>query len=121
MAAVAAIMVAGSPSAALDTLDTRNLAVLSDLVGIEDVSVGAATKYCGNQANGCNDWDTEPGKSGSPTGICKSKSGCGKQGKGKGGKDCICCGRYKDENGNVQDCPDKTETIAIHDAVLSVF
>lgn len=114
MAAVAAVMVTGSPSAALDT---RNLAVLSDLVGIEDVSAGAATKYCGSQASGCT-WAEggTPGKSGSPPGTCKNKSGCSDKGVGKGGKECTCCKSYKDEDGKTQDCP-RPETAVL----LSVF
>ncbi|MCL4742957.1 MAG: hypothetical protein KJZ54_12230 [Phycisphaerales bacterium] len=121
MAAVAAVMVAGQPSLARDAyVDAYEVSVLSDLVGVEDLSAEATaqTKYCGSQASGCT-WAEggTPGKSGSPPGTCKSKSGCSDKGVGKGGKECKCCKSYKDSDGTTKDCP--TET-AVHN-ILSVF
>ena len=121
MAAVAAVMITGGPSLAREAAYAADLSVLNELIGVEDLSAVAATKYCGSQASGCDHWtdDGKPGKSGSPTGICTSKSACSDKGTGKGGKECTCCGRYKDENGETKDCP--TAETAVHDAVLSVF
>lgn len=122
LAALAGVLVTGAPSLARDAYDDAvGVSVLSELVGIEDVSAVAATKYCGSQASGCDHWtdDGTPGKGGSPTGICSGKEHCSEQGKGKGGKDCLCCGRYKDGDGKTQDCPPQEQSV--NQNVLSVF